>query len=519
MADPYPAPEGPEELGAFAHLQAHLAPLFEHLLPDPRAPRTIVVVPSLSVDPEVLSRIEGVQHYEERMLCMLMFLRFPRTRIIYVTSTPVDPPIVDYYLHLLPGVPASHARRRLVLFHCHDASPTTVTSKIIERPRLLERIRLAIGDPDTAYMTCFNATALERTLAVRLGIPLYACDPALAHLGSKSGSREVFREAGVLLPDGFERLRDAQDVAAALVALRQRKPTVPKAIVKLEEGVSGEGNATFDYDGCPSGTGLEDWVKRGLPSRLTFEAVQESWDHYRTKLVEMGGIVEAYVDGTAKRSPSVQCRLDPLGRIELISTHEQILGGPSGQIFLGSTFPADEEYRLDVQSSGARVAEVLKRHGALGRFGVDFVSVKRGSGWEHFAIEINLRKGGTTHTFMTLEFLTDGVYDPDTGVFRTPFGQERFYFATDNLQRSIYRRFTPEDLIDIAVDHGLYFNRATQQGVAFHLIGALSEFGKLGVVCIAGTPVGAMELYRQTIDVLNEEATLGREAPSSRDQG
>ena len=54
---------------------------------------------------------------------------------------------------------------------------------------------------------------------------------------------------------------------------------------------------------------------------------------------------------------------------------------------------------------GRRLAEL----GALGRFAVDFVVVQDNTGaWTPYAIELNLRKGGTTHPFLTLQFLTDG---------------------------------------------------------------------------------------------------------------
>ena len=130
----------------------------------------------------------------------------------------------------------------------------------------------------------------------------------------------------------------------------------------------------------------------------------------------------------------MQCRIDPLGNIDLISTHDQILGGPSGQVFLGSTFPADEAYRLDIQAAGAKVADVLRDRGVLSRFGIDFVSVRNGDSWDHYAIEVNLRKGGTTHTYMMLQFLTDGRYDEETGLFLTLAGQPRYYYASDNLK-------------------------------------------------------------------------------------
>ena len=98
-------PGSPREHRAFQVLQGRLPDLFRTVVPDPAAPRTVIVVPSLSFDAEVMAQIPGVHHYEERMLCMLLLLRLPRARLIYVTSQPLAPPIVDYYLHLLPGVP------------------------------------------------------------------------------------------------------------------------------------------------------------------------------------------------------------------------------------------------------------------------------------------------------------------------------------------------------------------------------------------------------------------------------
>jgi hypothetical protein len=509
-----PVPGSPEELRRFAELQRRLAPLFRRAFPDEQAPQTVVVIPSMSLPESELQKLTGASHYEERLLCILMLLRRPRTHLVYVTSQPLAPCIVDYYLHLLPGVPARHARERLTLLSCHDGSPVPLTRKILDRPRLRARIRGAIADPAAAHLTCFNPTALERTLAVQLGIPLYGCDPALARLGTKSGSREVFRRAGVPLPDGYERLYDARDVAGALAALRARDPGLARAVIKLNEGFSGEGNALFEFDGAPRGPALERWVRERLPTTLRFEAPSELWEAFEQKLGAMGGIVECFLDGAEARSPSVQCRVDPLGGASVISTHDQVLGGPSGQVYLGCTFPADEGYRRAIQESGMRVAEVLRGEGVIGRFGVDFVVRRRPWGWEHAALEINLRKGGTTHPYLLLQFLTDGRYDPETGLFLTPGGRECHYYASDNVQSERYRGLTPDDLIDIAVAHGLHFHGATQQGVMFHMIGALSQHGKLGTVCIADTPDGAERTYHDLLSVLDREAGAAAAAPA-----
>jgi hypothetical protein len=507
-----PLPGSAEELSRFAELQRRLAPLFRRAFPDAAAPQTVVVVPSMSLDPAELDKLTGATHYEERLLCILMLLRRPRTRIVYVTSEPIPPSIVEYYLHLLPGVPAHHARERLTLLSCHDGSAKPLTAKILARPRLCARIRAAIANPRTAHLTCFNPTPLERTLAVQLGIPFYGCDPALAHLGTKSGSREVFRRAGVALPDGFENLRDAADVADALAELKGRDPGLRRAVVKLNEGFSGEGNAVFSFEGAPEHGGIESWVAKELPARLRFEAPAESWESFERKLGCMGGIVECFVEGTEARSPSVQCRVDPLGGVSVISTHDQLLGGPSGQVFLGCTFPADAGYRREIQEAGVRVAEVLQAEGVIGRFAVDFAAVRRNGRWEASALEINLRKGGTTHPNLLLQFLTDGSYDPETGLFLTPAGQARHYYASDNLQSPLYRGLTPDDLIDIAVSHDLHFHGATQQGVMFHMIGALFRYGKLGTVCVGDSHETAAGLYAQLVSVLDRECSRRRRA-------
>ena len=353
-------------------------------------------------------------------------------------------------------------------------------------------------------MTCFNVSALERQLAVRLGVPVYGCDPDLLELGSKSGGRKIFREAGIETPPGFEDLSDEQDVATALVELKRQHPSLRQAVVKLNEGFSGEGNAIFSFEGAPKASALAPWVRRRLPD-LAFEATDMSWEDFQAKIKEMGAVVEAFIEGRHKRSPSSQYRIDPTGNLDVISTHDQILGGGSGQIFLGCRFPADRRYRLDIQEAGRKAAMRLRDLGVLGRFGIDFISVPTSHGWRHYAIEINLRKGGTTHPFLMLQFLTDGRYDSEDGLFYTASGLPRYYYASDNLEKAHYHRLTPDDLIDIAVVHGLHFHGGTQQGAVFHLIGAVAEFGKLGVLCVGETETAADRLYRRTVTILDGE--------------
>lgn len=489
----------------FQRLQTKMRRLLKEVFPDPGAPRTVVVLPSLTLDQEVLAKITGVHYYEERMLCLLMLLRLPLAQVIFLSSQPISPYIIDYYLHLLPGVPVSHARERLVLFSCYDSSRKPLSEKILERPRLMERIQTSIRYPETAHLTCFNATELERTVSVRLSLPLYASDPELTPVGGKSGSRKLFREAGVELPAGVKDLSGAEEIAPALEKLKRENPALKRAVVKMNQGFSGEGNAIFSFEGAPTAKSILPWLKQEVPKRLRFEAASESWEHYSNKFTAMGGIVEEFIEGDEKTSPSVQFRIQDSETCQIISTHDQVLGGPSEQVFLGCRFPANEAYRQELLGQAQKVGDLLAAKGALGRAGVDFISVKQNDGWKHYAIEINLRKGGTTHTFLMLQYLVDGSYDAKTGIYRTPAGLPRYYYATDNLEDKGYCGLLPKDLIDIVVKNGLHFHSAIQEGVVFHLIGGLSEFGKLGVVCIGGSREKASQLFQQTKDVLKAE--------------
>lgn len=504
-----PRPGTAEELAAFEQLQVQL-PLWEAAYQANRdAAHALVVVPSMTFDRELLERVAGVDHYEERLLAMLLYLAQPRTRVAFCTSMRISESIVDYYLSLISGVPTQHSMRRLTMITCDDASPRSLTEKLLDRPERLEQIRQFVAGSGTAILVVQNTTHLERTLAVRLGIPLFGNPPDLDHLGSKSGSREIFRAAGIEFPDGQENLRSIDEAAVALAELKGRKPSLRRAAVKLEEGFSGEGNAVFDFEGIEAADtrGLTQLIRQHLPRRLSYVAAAETFDGFAEKFAEMGGIVEEYIEGKDKTSPSAQCRVDPAGDVVRLSTHDQILGG-GGQVFEGSTFPAIPNYRLQIQEAAYAVGEVLRDRGALGRFAVDYVAVPRGDGSYRIpAIEINLRRGGTTHPMLTLELLTKGQYDPETGEFYSASGRVKTYFSTDNRKEDHYRGLSADDLIHLSVVNHVNYDPVTETGAVFHMMGSLSRYGKLGVTSIGNTLAEAYAVDRRVTNML-EEVTL-----------
>lgn len=460
---------------------------------------SVVVIPSVSVDGALSHSGVVMQAMEERALFLLLLLRQPRLRMIYVTSMPVREEVIGYYLALLPGVIPSHARARLTFVSIGDSSSQSLSAKLLARPRLVARIGRLIPNRHRSHLIPYNTTALERDLAVSLGIPMYGADPRLTELGSKTGCRRLFAELGISHPLGVEDLHSVEDVTDALIRMRRGRPTMAEAIVKINEGASGRGNSLVDLrDLAAPGDALEHAAVRERVVSLQPESDKVPSEQYLVSLATLGGIVEERLVGEELRSPSVQFRALPDGSVELLSTHDQLLGGASGQSYLGCVFPADPAYAQMIAAQATPIAERLAEVGVLGRFAVDFVVVRDDSGaWLPYAIELNLRKGGTTHPFLTLQYLTDGSYDGEAGQFRTVTGQRKYLVATDHLEAEELKGLLVEDLFDIVAINGLHFDQSTQTGVVFHMMSCLTECGRVGLTAVGGSPEQAWDLYHR----------------------
>lgn len=448
-----------------------------------------MVVPSISFPVAELAKIVAVQRYEERMLFLTLLLRNPAVRVVYVTSSAVDPAVVDYYLRFLPD--SAEARRRLVMVDVDDPDVGSLSEKILARSDALARLRAVV--PEGATMLTFNVTAAEEAVADALGVTLYGPPAKLAWLGSKSGSREVAARAGVPRIEGAENLFSLADLGKAIDGIRARRPSASAVVVKLNYGFSGQGNAILDLEG----------LCHPLPaSTTTFCAAEESWPTFAAKIEDEGAIVEELLRAPGLRSPSVQVRVGTDGAVEVVSTHDQILGGPEDQVYLGCRFPADPAYRGAIVAQARRVAAVLAGEGVIGSFGIDFVVVPESNGaLGVYLSEINLRMGGTTHPYWMARLATGAAYDPAADALVTADGA-RCYEATDNLKSLRLATCTPAEVIAAVDRAGLAFDPATGTGVTLHLLGAVPGYGKLGATCVAGSPEAAGDCYGRLVAAL-----------------
>ena len=330
-----------DDAATFEQLQSKLHDIWPTLSPRSMHAddRTGVIVHSISFAvPEHLYPVFPA--YEERFLFfVLSVLRQTSGRIVYVTSQPIRPRLIDYFLSMVPGVNLDDVRARLTLVSLSDGTPRPLTEKILARPDVLDRIRRAIPNFNRAMIMPFNVSRLEMELAVQLRIPVYGPDPSLDRWGTKTGSRKIFAEEGVPHALGVEGVTTVNDVVAGIQRILEGSPKVQKVIVKLDRSVSGLGNATVDVARAANRDDLAAAVRSLAPEDSNTDP-----STYLAELREGGGIVEELISGKGFRSPSVQMRNSPGRDVEIVSTHDQVLGGPTGQMFLGCRFPARGAY-------------------------------------------------------------------------------------------------------------------------------------------------------------------------------
>jgi hypothetical protein len=473
--------------------------------------RSMVVVPSRSLERSHEPPAE-TQAYEERLLCLLLMLRDPRLTIVYVTASPVASAIVEYYLSLLPPAVRLSARARLTLLSAGDRSAGPLTGKLLARPRLLARIRESAPQP--AFVVPFMTTELERDLALALGMPLYGANPCLQGLGTKSGSRKLFAQAGVPHPLGIANVTGRRGAIEAIARLRAEKPELAEVLVKLDDGVSGEGNAVVDLRELPPpGTDEERLCVGERLDGVVLAAPGVSVDAYLDALASRGGVVEERLVGPDLRSPSVQLAITPNGDVEVVATHDQIL---DGQSYVGCRFPAASPYAEPIARLARDVGGRLADAGVIGRSAVDFVVLRDGDGrWRPYAVEINLRSGATTHPLATLALLTGGTYDAQTAMFTTPTGATKHYVATDHLADASLRQLGRDGLLAMLRSGRLGFDHVRQRGVVFHMISSLNELGLVGLTAIGDTGLEAQRCYDRAAAVLLESPHRYTRIPSA----
>lgn len=478
----------------FAELQAELGQALALNVPGSTDEHVVVAMPSFSVGDTLLAhygpRIPALEH--RYVVVMGMLQRVPACELVFVGSQHPGQEVIEYYLSLMPPQHRADVRARFHVVTLSDPSSRCVAEKLCADDEARAEItRLRRGRP--AFLEPWQVTEHEVRAAVALQMPLNGTDSALRPLAYKSAGRRLFRAAGVPLPLGHEDVRSVEDVLAAAARISRMRPTCTAVVVKHDDSGAGDGNVVLDLgaDLRAQLHALPDWYLRDLRS---------------------GGVVEERIVGLDVTSPSAQLDLLPDGRVVLLATHEQELGGPDGQVYTGCRLPAQPAYAAEVGQHALAVGEELVRQGAIGRISVDFVASRNETGWSLYALEVNLRKGGTTHPYSTLRNHAPGSYDGASGRWVTATGGTRCYRATDNLVDAEWLGLPPAAVIDAVGRRGLHLDPASGTGVVLHMLSCLAVDGRFGLTAIGRDPGHASQLYDATREAVQELVRSSRTA-------
>jgi hypothetical protein len=475
---------------AFAALQGRLGPVWAANRPGSDIPHVLVVLPSYSLAETLLAhyaaRIPPLEH--RYLVACLLLGRIEACELVFVTCQDPGPEILDHYFGLVPAGCREAARRRFRLLIVDDPSPRPVARKLLDRPDLLASLRASLADRP-AFVDPWNVGDDEVQLAMKLEVPINGTVPELWPLGYKSAGRRLLAAAGVPVPAGVEDVHSVDEAVVAADTIRRRRPEASAVVVKHEDSGGGDGNAVIDLSGLPV-----DPAAARVAIRQRIEALPK----WYLEVLRAGAVVEERIRGDGFASPSVQVHITPSGDVLVHSTHEQVLAGDDGHVYSGCRFPADPAYAAELARYGAAVGEQLRDHGVLGRLSVDFAAVRRKGDWYLYGLEINLRKGGTTHPFAVLRNLVPGSYDAPAGAFRAPGGQAKFYCSSDNMVDPSWTGMAPWRVIGAVDDAKLTFDPAPGTGVVLHMLSCLAIDGRFGLTAIGDSPEEAADLYEAT---------------------
>ena len=455
---------------------------------------TIVVIPSVTTTDAELRRTPGAQCLEERLLFTLLLLRRFDVRIVYVTAVALDPDVIEYYLQLANA--GASARDRLHLVSLDTPGARALTYKLLEHPDALARIRELAGPPDQAYLLCYKVTQAEHALSAALGVPLEG--PAPVHLGldSKTTARRLARRCGVPIPAGEEGLSSVSEVEQSLARLRARRVDATAAMIKLNNGFAGRGNAIV---------ALDQRLSPLAESAVEFISIDETWDSFAAKLCDCGAVVEEFIDRTALVSSCAQMRIAPTGAVHVVSIYDMLLAGKRRQVYSGCRYPAGAIHREMIRAAAIRIAERMSADGVFGWFGLDFLIDSSGPRPLCLLNEVNLRMGGGTQPFWMALLASGASYDTQTGTIDVD-GVPKAYVATDDIRSQHLVGRDPADVIALVERRGLSFDRGRGSGITLQFLGAVRECGMVGVTCIADTLIEAEELRREVTVAVQERA-------------
>lgn len=443
----------------------------------------ILLLPSITVSFYETRKLSSI--HEERHLVMLNLLKNKNCRIIFVMSTPLDADIIKYRLNIYKK--AYHdptAEQRLILLDAGDPSNRPLTDKIMENEELIKQIQSHIRNRDKSIMLSYICGERDLALRNKLGIPHWFGSSSQSW-GTKSGSRQTFKESGVPIAEGLMRpVYLVQKVKEHTLRLLQ-KTRAQRLIVKMDDGSGGYGNVVLDFSGIDLDKVTMDDIYSVLKSSV--EKVG-TFDQFTQVVEQSGVIIEEMMDPSSSQkqtTPSVQLFIQGEDKVQVLSSHEQVV---DGCIYLGCRYPASKCYLDTITKYSYNVGKTLSKKGVRGFLGVDFLANHEDetkNEWDLYALEINIRLCATTFAYFLLLTVV-----PEEEV------SKKHYMMLDEVHLGDDIKSFHD--LDRALAHkGLAYDWATGRGVLLATCGRIATHHEVSVMIVADSRRAVDKLLAQ----------------------
>ena len=331
---------------------------------------------------------------------------------------------------------------------------------------------------------------LLRVIAYYLGIPLLGNTLLDFELGSKSQSRKIFEDAGVLHPKGsYFPIAKLDHLAEDIYELL--KTGTRKVLIKIDRSSAGEGLQLVDFSDELT-EGFINLYEPGPSNKLIRMKLYELPFRYLEKIVANGAIVEEYLESPGKHSPAAMLMINNETDIDLIGLYQQKLGGNLNLCYQGCESPLeDQEESQLIGKKALSIGLTLAKLGIRGPIGVDFLSCQtenRSDEEKILAIENNIRHPSTMYAYMNaLHLLGESC-------LKTKYFETNECLRVPTLINSTIRNQLQAEFYRWLSFQTFTFKRETGKGVL--IFGDYGAIGKLSALAIADSPVEASQLLK-----------------------
>lgn len=465
----------------------------------PPAWDTLIYVPSIALGPLTRRHLTGLDYFQERNYYYIHALADPTKHVIFILSEQMQDDLLLYHTDILLQVfetPAAALGNLHILKVCQPVD-VSLSAAVLADEGVLGRLRSLTKGRKSGF-DFWTVGPDEVALANALSLPHVGMPEHLIGADGKADSKRIFKVVGAKTPRDFGVFFDVESLWERLNANDYQLDKT--LLLKLNHEEGGNGIARIRIDGRFE-------TADALRAAITIDKPYIRLRDFEEQMALQGVVAELFLVNIIA-SPSAKMWIDANGTVSCVATHDQVL---RDSMYLGCRFPANPAYRAQVIETATVIARQCSAEGWRGIVSIDFLVTSpsgKGSDQVLWAIEINARKGATTHPYFWAKTLTEAKCDLERGLL-TVDGREVVYQASEYVASPLLAGMTGASVLQTITDAGLSYHADTKEGVIVHMLSCAQIHLKIGVTSIAACHESAERYIREIQSLLGGELFQG----------